>query len=212
MHFAARRSERSMHLASQSLSEFLDLLASRTPSPGGGAVAPIAAGLAAAVAAMVVNYSTGKEKFADHEALYRDTLERLEALRREAVELAAEDARAYERLNQLQKGRGAGRSEDREWAHAVAHAIEVPRFAVRMGGEILSICERLCGRSNRMLRSDLAIAAVMAEAAVRVAAWNVSINLALLEDKTRREALDRETAEAVATATGKARLIEAACA
>ena len=48
--------------------------------------------------------------------------------------------------------------------------------------EILDLLQRLLGASNPNLGSDLAVAAVLAEAGCRAAAWNVRANLPLLRD------------------------------
>ena len=62
-------------------------------------------------------------------------------------------------------------------------AIDVPQRALTACMDMLGLLERLCGRTNRMLASDLAIATVLAEAAARAAAWNVRINLPSLTDQ-----------------------------
>ena len=55
-------------------------------------------------------------------------------------------------------------------------------FDVILCLDVLEQLQELVGRSNRMLASDLAIAAILAEAAIRAAAWNVRINLPQVSD------------------------------
>jgi formiminotetrahydrofolate cyclodeaminase len=58
----------------------------------------------------------------------------------------------------------------------VERAVEVPRAVLLQSIELLKDFERLAPITNKFLRSDLGIAAVLAEATARSAAWNVRIN------------------------------------
>jgi formiminotetrahydrofolate cyclodeaminase len=53
-----------MSLAKLSIDEFLEQLASRTPTPGGGSVAALTGALAAGLGQMVAAYTLGRPKFA----------------------------------------------------------------------------------------------------------------------------------------------------
>jgi formiminotetrahydrofolate cyclodeaminase len=93
----------SVDLASMSVGGYLDALAAAQPVPGGGAVAGVTLAQANALGSMVVGYAIGKPKFAAHDAVHRAAHETFEHGRRAAIELAAEDAKAYEHLNRLWK-------------------------------------------------------------------------------------------------------------
>jgi formiminotetrahydrofolate cyclodeaminase len=77
------------------------------------------------------------------------------------------------------------------------------------------VLERLVGASNTWLRSDLAIAAILAGAAVRAARWNVSINLPTLIDagvsKEHADDLMGAATDMLANAEQRAHAIEDAC-
>jgi formiminotetrahydrofolate cyclodeaminase len=78
--------------------------------------------------------------------------------------------------------------------------------------EILRLARDLTGKTSAMLASDLAIAAVLAEAGARAAAWNVRINLPLLDDQAVRETFERTMAQTLSDAAHITREIETACA
>ena len=61
---AARVYDAGMSFTPLTLDQFLDSVAAKTPAPGGGAVASAVGALSAALAGMVVSYSTGKKNLA----------------------------------------------------------------------------------------------------------------------------------------------------
>ncbi len=70
--------------------------------------------------------------------------------------------------------------------------------------------ERLVPITNRNLRSDLGIAAVLGEAAARSAVWNIEINLPQVEPMERSR-LKQESDRLLAASVEGARRVEAAC-
>jgi formiminotetrahydrofolate cyclodeaminase len=195
----------------QPINAFLDDLAARSPTPGGGAVAAFAAAVSAAQASMVIAYTEGKEKYAEHEDLLRETAEDLERYRREALQLAEDDKAAYEALSGWFK-RGRETAED-EQAHqaVVRRATEVPQALLDKSVAMLELLELLCGRTNRMLASDLAIAAILGECAARSAAWNVRINLPQWSDAVERANATRDLGRQLTRAAESCAAIERAC-
>jgi formiminotetrahydrofolate cyclodeaminase len=119
--------------------------------------------------------------------MYHDLLQLLAVNREAALVLAEEDAHAYARLSELQKLDEADPRRQKEWAGAVERAMAVPERILELSLDLLNLCQQLVGRSNEMLRSDLAIAAVAAEAAAASAGWNVRANAALVNDESARE-------------------------
>ncbi|MHC4947982.1 MAG: cyclodeaminase/cyclohydrolase family protein [Planctomycetota bacterium] len=197
-----------MTMTDQPVGAFLDALAAKRPVPGGGAVASLVAALGAALGRMVVAYSAGKPALAEHAALHAEAAADLEHLQRRAAELADADARAYDRLNRLMKLDRESAERRAAWEPAVRAAIDAPRGVLAACLALLERLETLTGRTNRMLGSDLAIAAVLAEAAARAAAWNVRINLPLLDDEAARVALGTAVAAEIGRAAASCRAIE----
>jgi methenyltetrahydrofolate cyclohydrolase len=200
-----------MGLDDLTVSELLTSLGAKTPTPGGGAVAPIAAGLGAALAQMVVRFSQGRKRLAEHDPLHVEAIDELQRIIERMLALASEDAEAYARLNALWKLEKGDPRREAEWADALAGAIDAPRRVMESCLELLTLLERLCGKTSRTLNSDLAIAAVLAEAAARAAAWNVRINLPLLVDEEQAGVLEHETASGVERARTLCRAVEGEC-
>jgi formiminotetrahydrofolate cyclodeaminase len=190
---------------------FLEQLGAKTPAPGGGAAACMAGATAAALAHMVVAYSLGKKNLAEHEPHLQQAATALTRARELMLQLADEDAAAYALVNELLKLPETEARRAAEMPAAAGAAVAVPRAAVALCIDMLRLIESLCGRSNRYLRSDLAIAAVLAEAATRSAWWNVNINLSLLSDEAERERIGAEGERACAKAMEIRRAVEGAC-
>ncbi len=66
-------------------------------------------------------------------------------------------------------------------------------------------------RTNPMLASDLAVAAILLHAACAAAAWNVRINLPSLADETERARFAGEAADDVERCRDLATQVEIAC-
>lgn len=174
-------------IAASTFGELLGNVAAKTPAPGGGAVASAAGALASSLANMVVAYSLGKKNLAEHQP----TLERAAKMLAKAgeilLQLADEDAAAYALVNELSKLPEDDARRMREYPDAVEAAVNVPRAVVGTCCDVLRLLEQLAPITNKHLRSDLAIAAILAEAAAKSGWWNVAVNLTLIEDETARQ-------------------------
>lgn len=153
------------------LGEFLDLVASREPAPGGGASAAVTVALAAALSGMAARFST------DHLTEAPVLAERTEELRSTVAPLARSDAVAYGRVLEAyraprdEEGR-RGRIRD-----ALSEAADVPLSIGEIGAEVAGIAARLAAEGNPNLRGDAVTAAELAAAGVRAAATLVELNV-----------------------------------
>jgi methenyltetrahydrofolate cyclohydrolase len=197
--------------ASLTVHDFLTATAAKQPTPGGGAVAGVAGALAAALAHMVVNYSLGKKNLVEHQPLLREASQRLERARHMLLELADEDAAAYGLVNELSKLPEQDVRRQRELPAAIRAGVAVPLAVAACATDLLRLMHDLAGKSNAYLRSDLAIAAVLAEATARSAAWNVAINVPQLPEPAEREEAARQARELVSRARELAVAVERAC-
>ena len=198
-------------LRTLSFGEFLEAVGSKTPAPGGGAVASAAGALAAALARMVVAYSEGKKSLAEHEPLLQRAALMLSRTIDLLLELATEDAQAYGLVNELMRLPEGDLRRISELPLAADAAVQAPRSVCAVCCDLMRLLESLQPRTNRHLRSDLAIAAVLAEAAAKAAWWNVFVNLPLIDDETRRAAIQEELGRMLDEAAARCNTIEAAC-
>ncbi len=198
-------------IAAQSIAAFLDALASRTPTPGGGAAACLTGAVAASLAGMVVAYTLGRKDAEPNRDRLEDAARRFEAARVVLLRLADEDAEAYGALAPLLRLPESDPKRQADLPDALEAAIAAPRAAMAACSNVLRLLEAVEPISNRNLRSDLAIAAALSASAARAAAWNVSINLPLVADTDRRDEIESDTVTTLADRTERARRVEDRC-
>ena len=155
---------------------FLDQLAARTPTPGGGGAAAVTGAMAAGLVAMAARFSARQLPEAGELA------EEADRLRRRLAQLAEEDAQAYAAVLEALRGPGeAGSGEQREtqWREALLGAAIVPLEIAEIGAQVALMAARLAETGNPNLRGDAVTGAVLAAASARSAASLVDINVEL---------------------------------
>lgn len=182
----------------QPLKKYLDEAAAKLPAPGGGSVSALCGSLGAAMAAMVANFTLGKEKYKEVEKEIRQLLSQSEALRKRLAELMDADVEAYGKIATAYRMSKAGAEEKAKRSRAIREAckeaLQVPLKTAECCREILNLSRRLVDIGNVNLISDVGVAVILAEAALQGAALNVEINLVSIKDedfvKEKREILE----------------------
>lgn len=169
-------------IASMTLSGYLGALNSKSPTPGGGAVAGTNGATAAAIAGMVVQYTLGKKKYAEYETDNQFRLDKLTQMQSGFLQLADDDAAGYGVLNELWSLPETDPKRIEEWDSAVQGAISPPSAMLDLCVKMMGILEELTQTTNRMLQSDLAVAAITCRASAHSAACNIRINISLLPE------------------------------
>lgn len=173
--------------ADEGLAAYLDEVAAGTPAPGGGSVAAVVAGLAAALGEMVANLTLGRAKYADAEASLRPARDRLTALRAALLDSAAADASAYQAYQGAASLPRTSDGEKTERAAAMQRALvtatDVPLEVARSVSEVADILQSVARDGNPHVRSDAALGALLAEVALRGALLNVRGNAGMIKDR-----------------------------
>jgi formiminotetrahydrofolate cyclodeaminase len=195
-----------------SFDEFLNGVADKTPVPGGGAVAAAVGALGGALAQMCMRYSIRKKTSEEKRERIDAFIHRFDTVVQNMLDAAAEDAAAYAELNRLQRLEPEDRDRQTNWDQAVTRSINAPLGVVQRSGEALRSLKAFGELCDRWLLSDLAIAAILADAAARTAGWNIRINLPLVEDATRRIEIETETSDLLAECLELAAAVESFCA
>ena len=152
------------------LREYLDVLASRNPVPGGGSAAALTGALGTALLSMAAQYSVRKSNPESLNQRIQKILLNSEKLRKRLLELVDLDAQAY--LNVV-KSRQAGEKAKKT---ALAKAASVPREVCRLCYRGVELLPYLVEMGNHHLISDIEVAAELLLAAFNAAVINVEVN------------------------------------
>lgn len=178
--------EPSVKIADLALSEFTDALATDSAVPGGGTATAVAASVASGLTSMVVRLSLNRPAYQDHSALHSQALVAADAARQRFLDLADEDASAYAAY--MAARRLLRETDDERMVRAAASreaarlATTVPLTVVQLCHEMSEFVERLAGRTNGNVASDLDIAGLLFDAAARGAQANAIANLDAVDD------------------------------
>ena len=169
--------------------EFIEALASKAPTPGGGGASAYVGVLASALASMVGNLTVGKKKYADVEERVQAELLELEATRLRLLELIDADAEAFAPLaaayGMARDTDGAAAAQRAALQVALVDACEVPLEIMRQCVQVIESCVFMAKHGSVLAVSDAGAGAVLAKAALLAASLNVRINIASMDDAVR---------------------------
>ena len=152
-----------------------------TPAPGGGSIAALTAGMAAALVAMVARSSRGS--WTDAGVVAAQAIE----LAGRCPALARGDADAWEQVFAAMQEVNVGRdgTDGVELADLLRISADLPVTIAEIGADVAVLAALAARLGDGNLRADATSAAVLAQAATRVAAHLVTVNLAMRDGDER---------------------------
>lgn len=171
----------------KSIEVFLDELASKAATPGGGSAAAVMGAQSAALTGMVCNLTIGKPKYAEVEADMQSLLEKSEALRHTLTDMIKADVDVFDKLMSCY---GMPKETDEEKAARSAEiqtvlkeATIVPLECAKACAEAIALSRIAAEKGNLGVISDAGVAAMSAYAGLKSAALNVYINAGSIKDR-----------------------------
>lgn len=170
--------------------EFVEVLASSAPVPGGGGAAALVGAIGMALGNMVGSLTVGKKKYADVEAEIVALKQKCDALQKELLDQVPADAEGFEPL-----ARAYGIPKDdltREVVleEATVVACRVPMRIMELCCEAIEAIAVFAAKGSRLAVSDAGCGAVCCKAALQSASLNVFINTKSLKDRAVAEELN----------------------
>ncbi|MEA3247891.1 MAG: glutamate formimidoyltransferase [Gemmatimonadota bacterium] len=194
--------------APESLDAFVASVASSAPVPGGGSVAAHVGALGGALAEMVAGLTAGRKKYAAVDAEMREVAASAASLRARLSALVQADADAYTAVSAAYKLPKATRGEEAARNAAIQasliKAAEVPLDTARACAAVADLAATCAEKGNTNAASDAGVAALIAEAGCRGAAYNVRINVASMPDRSAGAAFASEAARLVSSTAAAA--------
>jgi len=175
-------------LAGSKVHGFLSELASSSPAPGGGSVAALIGACGAGLVSMVCNLTIGKEKYSDVEDEIKKVLRSSEKLRNELIKLIDDDTNAFNDVMKAFKMPKETAEEKKTRSDAIQigyqKAAQVPLNTAQTCEKILDFALVVAEKGNQNSITDAGVAAIMAQAGVESALYNVEINLGSIKDES----------------------------
>ncbi|CAI6080646.1 cyclodeaminase/cyclohydrolase family protein [Cohnella sp. JJ-181] len=192
----------------RSIRSFIGQAGSADPTPGGGSVAAVVAALGAAMSSMVGRLSQG-DKFAAIRPQIEETLERMNRLSVECETLMHADIASFDRYMEalrLPKATDEEKAQRRAaLREAAVQAAEAPLQLMEKCREGLAFTLRIAEGANKNVLSDLAIAAILLEAAARSALLTAEINFGSFQDAQLEAAYAEQAGERMRVIADSAR-------
>lgn len=175
-----------MKLSEMTLTEFVEILSSDAPAPGGGSVAALEGALGAALTCMVARLTVSKPRYGEYRLRMEEILREAGRLKKDLLELTDKDTEAFNRVSaalsmpketaEEQNARKAAMQE------ALKASTETPLAAMRLISEALKLTRKAVGISNVSAASDLGVAALCLRSAAQGAWLNILINVGGIRD------------------------------
>lgn len=178
------------------MEQYLEVLSSKQPVPGGGGASALAGALGSALGLMVGNLTVGKKKYAEVEGEIKEYMEQLSQLREDFLRLADEDAVVFAPLAAAY-GLPTETEEQRAYKDTVMEenlqrASLVPLSVMEATLKTIAVLEELEQKGSVMAVSDVGVAVQCARAALAGAVMNVYINTKSMKDRDKADDFNEE--------------------
>lgn len=174
--------------------EFVEVLASKAPVPGGGGASALVGAVGTALGNMVGSLTVGKKKYADVEEEMYDMKEKATKLQEELLRLVERDAEVFEPLSRAYGMPRATEEEKAEKARvmegALREACSVPMEIMEKCCEAIKLLEVFAEKGSTLAISDAGVGAAMCKAALLGASLNVYINTKSMKDRDYADELN----------------------
>ena len=181
---------------SMTIQEFLDVLSSKEPVPGGGGASALAGALGNALGQMVANLTIGKKKYALVEDEIKELAERMKGIQGQFSALADQDAKVFAPLAKCYSLPSATEEEKAYKAEVMEarllDASLVPMEIMEKASEMLEIMDILADKGSRMAVSDVGVGVQFIRTALLGAVMNVYINTKSMKNREKAEEMNEK--------------------
>lgn len=189
--------DKQIDFTENSCKDFIDVLASSAPIPGGGGASALVGAIGVALGNMVGSLTVGKKRYADvKEDIIRCKKEADEITKR-LLELVAKDAEVFEPLSKaysLPKSTPEELAKKEEvMAVVLKDACEVPLEIMKTCARGLDLMKEFAEKGSRIALSDAGVGATLLKSALQGASLNIYINTKSMKDRVLAQQLNDET-------------------
>ncbi|MBU1913423.1 MAG: cyclodeaminase/cyclohydrolase family protein [Candidatus Omnitrophica bacterium] len=160
------------------ISKYLNDLAARQPTPGGGSVAGLTGALGIALLEMVCNFTIGNKKYKGIEVMAMAHLAALKKIREEFMSLVDEDVKTYETILSAFRAK-----DEKDIDKALKGGYYISLKMCRLSKSGIDIALDLAAGSNVNLITDVGCGAELLKASFNSGVFNSEINLKGIKDE-----------------------------
>ncbi len=186
-----------MKFTEKKCDEFIEILASKSPVPGGGGASALVATIGVALGNMVGSLTVGKKKYAEVEQEIIALKTKSNRLQKELLELVELDAAVFQPLS---KAYGLPKETEEEkqiksiiMEEALKNASSVPLEIMRKCCEAILIQAEFAAKGSAIALSDAGVGVIFCKAALQGASLNVYINTEAMQDRAYAASINNET-------------------
>ena len=197
-----------MGFSKLSCEEFVEVLASKEPVPGGGGAASLVGAIGIALGNMVGSLTLGKKKYADVQEDIARLKGEADILQQDFLRLMQRDAEVFAPLS---KAYGLPREtpeEQAERARVMAHALKecagVPLEIMEKCCAAIDLHEEFAAKGTAIAISDVGCGVICCKAALQAASLSVFINTKIMEDRPLADACNAKANGMLTKYTAKA--------
>ena len=173
-------------MTDMNMNEFLNVLSSKEPVPGGGGACGYVAAVGMSLGNMVLALTTGKKKYAEYQDEIEKLIVRANDLTKELAEGMDQDAKAFKPLSEAygvpRDTYGQLKYREEVMEKALIAASEAPLYMMAVIVEAIGLIDRISVIGSRLAISDAGGGVQMCKAALNGASLNVYINTKLMKD------------------------------
>lgn len=181
-----------MDFVDRSCKDFVEVLSSKEPVPGGGGASALVGAIGVALCSMVGNLTVGRKKYASVEADVYSMLEKGKKVQDKLLSLIDEDARVFEPLSKAYAIPKDDPKRAEIMEDVLTKACSAPLEMMRCCGEVLDLLSEMLEKGSVTLVSDVGCGAAFCKSALVGASMNIFINSGSLMDKSTVSAIESE--------------------
>ncbi len=182
-----------MDMTLETCRNFVQVLASDAPAPGGGGAAALVGAIGTALGNMVGSLTVGKKKYADVEAEIIELKGKCDALQTELLNQVEADEVNFLPLAKAYGIPKDAPNRDKIMEEATIIACSTPMKIMELCCEAIDHIAVFAAKGSRLAVSDAGCGAVCCKAALQAASLNVFINTKSLKNREVAEELNRKT-------------------
>jgi len=186
-----------MELLESSVKSFTEVLASKSPVPGGGGASALVGAVGIALGNMVGSLTVGKKKYADVEEDIKALMVRAEELREAFLECINKDAVSFEPLSKAYGIPKEDPTRDEVMEKCLRDAAAVPMEILELCCKAIELQVEFAEKGSRLVVSDAGTGVVFCWSAMYGAAINVKVNTKAMKDREYADRINARVDELV---------------